>query len=195
MPDQTEDVDAFHPGIMVAYSAPNNPGRRRFLLSTAAASAVLAASPVLAPMSAFAAAQPDNHTFGQVSRFVTGRKTLPDVLVTRAHDQLLALDPAFDDKLAALASTIQASGAKSIDAFLKTNPDSALRDTMVTITGAFYLGYTGTPDPSQMTDNARFVTYHEALMFEPTADATPIPTYSHHGHNYWAKPPATIATD
>jgi len=39
------------------------------------------------------------------------------------------------------------------------------------------------------------VTFTGALAYEPTADATVIPTYSRGKTNYWVNPPATLAND
>ncbi|WP_138470593.1 sugar dehydrogenase complex small subunit [Poseidonocella sp. HB161398] len=172
-----------------AAPAPAGLRRRDFLLSSALAG--LAASlPFGGTARAAGAAD-----FGALSAFVTGRSALDAALAERAYGQLAALDPGFDAKLAALSAAIAETGAESVDAFLATGPAPELRATMTTITAAWYLGYTGTPDPSQESDNAKLVTYREALMWEPTADATPIPTYSQHRQNYWAEPPASIATD
>lgn len=178
-------------------SSNSNPlrlSRRNFLLTSAIAG-VSVSFGMTFPGQTFAATQEDSASFAKLSAFVTGRKNFNPDLVTRAYGQLMALDPNFGTKLNALGAAIAKSGAKSIDAFLATNPDKDIRDTMTTITGVWYLGYTGTPDPSQETDNAKFVTYRGALMWEPTSDATPIPTYSQHTHNYWANPPASIAND
>ncbi|MBT9383574.1 sorbitol dehydrogenase family protein [Pseudooceanicola sp. CBS1P-1] len=166
--------------------------RRDFLLTSAMTGLAvsLGATPGLA-----ATAGADAEGFGTISAFVTGQATLNPALVQRAFTQLVALDGGFADKLSALQTAIKDSGADSIDAFLATAPAQDLRDTMTTITAVWYLGYTGTPDPSQEKDDAKFVTYRDALMWGPTSDATPIPTYSQHNQNYWAKPPASIAKD
>ncbi|TMV82565.1 twin-arginine translocation signal domain-containing protein [Thioclava sp. BHET1] len=162
--------------------------RRTFLsLSTLAGAAVVTG---LGAQTARAAAAGGEATFGSVSSFVTGQSSRFDpVLVERAYKQMVALDPKFDERIATLSDAISASKATTIDAFLADNPSDDLRQTMTTITGIWYLGYTGTPDPSKMTDDAKFVTYRDALMWQATGHITPIPTYSQHDHNYWANPP------
>lgn len=190
------DGGAARSSVPEAEPDPFRLGRRDFLKTTALAGLALSSAMSLQGVgTAFAAPAEAATRFGSVSSFITRHKGFDPALVERAYTQLKALDPEFDTKLDALSKAIQSSGAKSVDAFLASNPDSGVRDTMTTITGVWYLGYTGTPDPSQETDNAKFVTYRDALMWGPTSDATPIPTYSQNKQNYWAVPPATVAED
>ncbi len=190
------DGSAARSSVPEAEPDPSSLGRRDFLKTTALAGLALSSLMSLQGVgSAFAAPAEGAVRFGSLSSFVTRHEGFNPALVERAYSQLKALDPKFDAKLDALSKAIRNSGAKSMDAFLASNPTSDVRDTMTTITGVWYLGYTGTPDPSQETDNAKFVTYRDALMWGPTSDATPIPTYSQHKHNYWAVPPVTVAED
>ncbi|WP_172327987.1 sugar dehydrogenase complex small subunit [Mangrovicoccus sp. HB161399] len=161
------------------------------MLATSAL-AGLAAAAGLRPGPAAAGPSP---RFSALSAFATGRGAPDPALAERALAQLMALDPDFGAKLGALQSAVDASGAADIDAFLATGPGAAERETLTTITATWYLGYTGTADPSKESDDATLVTYRGALMWEPTGSATPIPTYSQHRQNYWAEPPSGIDAD
>jgi fructose 5-dehydrogenase small subunit len=134
-------------------------------------------------------------TFASLSGFLTGKTQLDTMLAARALTQLRALDPGVDGKLSALAAAIDASRAKTMDAFLATEAGSHHRATATTIVSVWYLGYTGTPDLSKMADASRFVTYREALMFRPTLDVSIIPTFSRGKNGFWHEPPATLAND
>jgi hypothetical protein len=74
-----------------------------------------------------------------------------------------------------------------------SSSDQSLRDTIVTVVSAWYLGYTGTPIPLRAEDDTGFVTFTEALMYEPTMDATVHPSYARAGLNYWVEPPDFVA--
>lgn len=179
----------------------NNTGialtRRTFLLYGITFTGVAALDAKLNAGAALAA-QPEamaTADFVSLSQFLTGHSSLDAGLAARALEQLRTLDTAFDHKLAALAAAIAAAGAKTMDDFLAANPEAPLRTTATTVVSAWYLGYTGTPDLSKMEDQARFVTYREALMFKPTLDVSIIPTFSRGPNGFWTEPPATIATD
>ncbi|MER5172476.1 sugar dehydrogenase complex small subunit [Thioclava kandeliae] len=163
--------------------------RRNFLITSAVAGFVAASGAGLGMSRAMAATADGVAGFGTISAFVTRQKGFDPKLVERAYDQLVELDPSFDTKVVALSDAIKSADVEDIDAFLATSPDQDLRETMTTITAVWYLGYTGTPDPSQEKDDAKFVTYRDALMWKPTGNTTPIPTYSQHKQNYWAEPP------
>lgn len=169
--------------------------RRREFLLTSALAGLAAASGATFGAGRVLAASSGAEGFGAISAFVTRQDSLNPALVERAYAQLTELDPDFGAKLEALDTALTESGSETVDAFLASGPAQDLRDTMTTITAVWYLGYTGTPDPSQESDDARFVTYRDALMWGPTSGATPIPTYSQHKMNYWAEPPASVADD
>ncbi|WP_321954054.1 sugar dehydrogenase complex small subunit [Paraburkholderia bannensis] len=176
---------------------PNGVTRRGFLQMGIALTGVFALDADLLadglPVQAQTVMQADK--FASLSGFLTGKTQLDTVLAARALSQLRALDPGFDVKLSALAAGIDASRAKTMDAFLATEAGVRNRATATTIVSAWYLGYTGTPDLSKMADASRFVTYREALMFKPTLDVSIIPTFSRGKNGFWHEPPATLAND
>lgn len=170
--------------------------RRDFLIQSGAWAALIATAS--GPLSTFTVAAADNSEgdrFLALSQFLTRRNKLNADLAIRIFSQLTSLTPDFSNKVVLLTHAISRSNAATVDDFLATSPAEPLFNSMKMIISAWYLGYTGTPDLSQMADNSRFVTFRDALMFEPTIDATIIPTYSRGPNGYWTQPPSTIATD
>ena len=136
----------------------------------------------------------DADTFRSLSAFLADDPAIDPTVAARAFGQLTELDPDFPQKVARLADTVTSSLAPSMDDFL-AHPASSptpLRETMVTIVSAWYLGYTGTPVPLRAEDDTRFVTFTGALMFRPTMDATVRPTYARDGLDYWVEPPPFV---
>jgi hypothetical protein len=141
-----------------------------------------------------AVSQPDVEAFRALSRLLTGAPDLDPGLAERAYRQLTALDPDFPGEATTLVEAVKSSGATNMDAFL-ASPNSSgerLRDTMITIVSAWYLGFTGTPIPLRAEDNTGFVTFTQARMYEPTIDASVRPSYARDGLNYWVDPPSFV---
>lgn len=134
--------------------------------------------------------------FRALSQLLTARPALDEGIAARAQAGLTAVDAAFPQKAAALLARIEAIGMTDIGDFARLEAaDPAAAATARSIISAWYLGHTGTPEGEKIGDNAQFVTFTGALMFEPTIDATIIPTYARGRTNYWAAPPASIARD
>lgn len=144
------------------------------------------------PVSAAMALDP----FLQLSRVLTNRAALDPITAGRALANLAAEDAGFAAQATALLAAITAekfTDMRSFKAFIARH--EAQRGTAMKIISAWYLGYTGTPSGNSDQDDARFVSYAGALMYQPTSDATVVPSYARGHTNYWAKPPATLATD
>jgi len=165
----------------------------------------LAAAPIVPYLRAYAveaAAPPpaagaiDLKQFLQLSQVLTNRPALDAVTGGRALANLTAEDQAFPAQAAALLRATAAENFTDMRAF-KTfiARHEAMRPAAMKIISAWYLGYTGTPSGNSDQDDARFVSYAGALMYQPTSDATVVPSYSRGHTNYWAEPPATLATD
>lgn len=122
------------------------------------------------------------------ARILTGRASLSEAAIARAATFQGELDKTFPDRLAALAKAISGGASKDREAAIAglSQADAA---TAVQLISPLYLGYTGAPSTDNMVDNAKFVTFLEALMFEPTADNVPRPSYAIGGPNYWAAVP------
>jgi hypothetical protein len=166
--------------------------RRGFIVSGAFALTALYGARWL--VAAAEAAPADAGAFRTLSAFLTGAPELDAEIAARAFGQLTGLDASFPDKAGALAAAVANSDAPSMDDFLAhpASSEAALRATAVTIVSAWYLGYTGTPISLRAEDDTGFVTYTEALQFEPTMDATVRPTYARAGLNYWVDPPPFV---
>lgn len=135
--------------------------------------------------------------FLALSERLTGRPALNARIAGRAWQVLLDGDADFADRQRQLAQAMddaELTDMRHFKAFAESLPE-ALTQTAIAIISAWYLGFTGQAQGHSATDNTRFITYTGALMFEPTIDATVIPTYSRGHSDYWIDPPASIATD
>ncbi|GAA4497508.1 sugar dehydrogenase complex small subunit [Gluconacetobacter tumulicola] len=134
--------------------------------------------------------------FLRLSRILTKREVIDPTTSARCRRALLAADPAIIDPLHNLITVTTRENFTNVDEFEKfSQRHPELRLTALAIIRAWYLGYAGTPAPLDQGDNAQFVSYERALMFEPTRDATVIPTYARGGTDYWREPPNGIAHD
>lgn len=134
--------------------------------------------------------------FLALSQKLTVRAALDPVIARRALAALSASDPLFAEQAATLGRVMEDENFTDMGRFAEfaaRHPD--LRPVALSIIKAWYVGYTGTPAAESTVDDARFVSYAGALMYEPTIDATVIPSYARGHTNYWAEPPATLATD
>ncbi|GBR68502.1 sugar dehydrogenase complex small subunit [Gluconobacter kanchanaburiensis] len=174
---------------------------RRILLRTAAAISALGAIP-----SNFSRAQAavsyGRQDFLALSQILTVRDKLNPEIAARISAALSAKDANFTSLAERLFTTIKAdnfSDMRKFNDFADAYPD--LKPTAMTIISAWYLGYIGTPSMSATpavnhpVDDAQFVSYAEALMYEPTIDTTVIPTYSRGHTNYWIDAPKNVAAD
>lgn len=163
--------------------------RRIVLQSSAAMTALLLfARPSLAVS--------DSSDFLQLSQFLTGRTKLSPIIAARAYSALTAEDSGFAEKAKRLQAAIAQDNFTDMSqfaGFAARHPD--LQPVAMKIISAWYLGYTGTPSMSILQDDARFVSYQDALMYDPTRDATVVPTFSRGHTNYWVNPPSSLATD
>jgi hypothetical protein len=142
------------------------------------------------------AQSPDERSFLELSQKLTGRSSLDQEISGRALAALTAENPSFPAAAAELATAMKNAGLvdmRQFKTFAADHPDVAA--TAYKIISAWYLGHTGTPAAESTVDDARFVSYAGALMYEPTIDVTVIPTYARGRTNYWFEPPATLATD
>lgn len=168
---------------------------RRALLGSAAA---LSAAVAFAPHAfAHAVSAHTRFEFLHLSEILTAKRSLDPEVAVRAFDCLTAEDPSFSGKASALAQHITEAGFSDMRTFNQFLPSAQaeMRATAMKIISAWYLGYTGRPAMDSTVDDARFVTYTQALMYQPTIDATVIPSFSRGHTNYWSTPPSTLATD
>jgi hypothetical protein len=114
-------------------------------------------------------------------RFLTGWQGLDARVVSRAFAALSRMTPGFEDRAHALWNAIAGADLKTVQDF-RNSPvylDGENRDTVGMLVAAIYLGVVGDGDA------ATLVSYEAALMFAPTQDLTPIPSYAIGGPAYW----------
>ena len=160
--------------------------RRRFLAISAAVAAASAAGVIAAVPGITRAVAPTTEVdpaFVQFARFLTGRSDLDARIVARAYEALVTADSSFAVRSMALARAIEDAQLADVNALVASPlyADPGHRAVAIAIVSAFYLGQVGEGS------KARFVAFEKALMFEPTADMVPIPTYSRGGPSYWGK--------
>ncbi|WP_051396042.1 sugar dehydrogenase complex small subunit [Ignatzschineria larvae DSM 13226] len=163
---------------------PNDPSRRKFLMSGCAVSALMLISPL-----SFAQNLVHQEADLKLANFLTNKQLDPQ-LVARAFDALSKVSSTFKTDAAELSAYIQDKGFSSIDT-LKNDPLFKQRyvNTARDIISTFYLGYAGTPIQQRAHDGVEFVTYTEIETYKLTQKYTPIPGYSHWTTNYWATLP------
>lgn len=127
----------------------------------------------------------------QAARLLTGRPALPEVIIARAQAFQSELDPTFPDRLATFAQALAKGGATDREAIIAALSDADAA-TAIQLISPLYLGYTGAPSTTKAVDNAKFVTYLDALMYEPTADNLLRPSYARGGPNYWTETPEGV---
>lgn len=179
---------------------PENPARRRVLVSAglvAAAGALLPWARMAYAESPAQASPAQLDAFLKLGQRLTGRPNLPPDISARLFAALARGDRRFGDRVASLARAMDAAGIDDMRRYkgsaVEADPD--LKALAISIVSGWYLGYTGTPVGLAVTDDTQFITYTGALMFEPTRDVTVVPTYARAGTDYWAAAPASIATD
>lgn len=124
-------------------------------------------------------------------RILTGRPDFPEVVIARAQAFQAELDPSFPARLAALADAIAKTGSTDREVVIAGLSDADAA-TAIQLISPLYLGYTGSPTTTAAVDDAKFVTYLNALMFEPTSDNLLRPSYARGGPNYWTAVPEGV---
>lgn len=162
---------------------------RRTFLRMMLASGMIISVPVTGL--AAAAAEPEN-TFHAVSQILTGRQQLDRAISQRLYSLLVRQNPLFPQQLARLTERLRHSHDLSPDATLAALSDEEVA-TALAIIAPWYLGYIGDPATTRATDDAHFVSFLSALMYEPTADVTPRPSYSQRGSDYWQAVPEGVS--
>ncbi|MCA0423307.1 MAG: sorbitol dehydrogenase family protein [Proteobacteria bacterium] len=156
--------------------------RRQLLLALAA---IPLASNASFAQNSGAAAAPD---VAALARLLIGRPDYSDVIIGRAQAFQADLDATFAARLAGLVQAVARIGSKDREAVIAGLSQAEVA-TAVQLISPLYLGYTGSPSTTSNIDNSRFVTFLKALMYEPTADNVPRPSYAHGGPNYWTATP------
>lgn len=178
---------------------PKEISRRHVLIGMAA----ISASALMPWATRSWADQPDQVSEQEVLDFLalserlTGRPKLQAKIAGRAYQGLLSLDANFPARMRQLVEAMDRAQLRDMRQFRTFAADQPqeLVQTATSIISAWYLGCTGKIQGHGASDDTHFVSYTGALMYEPTIDATVIPTYSRGHTNYWIDPPATLAND
>jgi hypothetical protein len=86
-------------------------------------------------------------------------------------------------RLAALDRTIHRLAVAGPEALVAADDEDGVANAAIGLVRAWYLGRVG--DGSQVA----LVAYEDALMFAPTRDVTPVPTFCSGEFGYWASVP------
>lgn len=127
----------------------------------------------------------------RAARVLTGRPDLAESIVARAKTFQIELDASFEARLKALVAAIGKAEPGERETVI-AGLSEANAKTAVELISPLYLGYTGAPSPVKAVDNAKFVTFLDALMYEPTADNSIRPSYARGGPNYWTEIPQGV---
>ncbi|NIG16222.1 MULTISPECIES: sugar dehydrogenase complex small subunit [Pantoea] len=163
---------------------------RRHFLRMMFASGIIIIVPATDSLAAVSAG-PESR-FHRVSQALTGRQRLDPAISQRLYNLLVRQNPQFPQCLTQLAEHLSRSDARTPEARVAALSDEDV-DTAFAIITPWYLGYTGDPATTRATDDAHFVSFLSALMYEPTADVTPRPSYSQRGSDYWQEVPNGVS--
>ncbi|MFT8807304.1 sugar dehydrogenase complex small subunit [Gluconobacter sp.] len=157
-------------------------GRRSLLLGTIMGSiSVAAGSSVLGKAGALAAT-PLDETFLAISRAITGRQDLNPVLSSRLCSAMQATFPGYATTIQALAS-VTAQGGQPNE-ILERSGD--LKKAFLALNAAWYTGSV------EDRTGAPMVAYYDALMYQPTKDGLPVPTYCFARPGWWTETPPAL---
>lgn len=162
--------------------------RRRFLQ-------LMMATPVIVsiPLQPLLAAPADasQALLLRASELLTGRRGLDIGITERLWTLLCEQDSQFPAQLARLMTRLNALHSEDREQIVAQLDDADVK-TALTIISPWYLGYTGHPSTTKAVDDAHFVTFLSALMYEPTRDHTIRPSYARAGGDYWAEVPPGV---
>lgn len=175
-----------------SFSASHILSRRTLLIGVAAFLADAALMPRLSigqsapPIAAGSAGNANtavaSGAFLALSKALTGHADLNPETAGRIAVALHAINPDFATQIASMSALIQPAQAPK--ALLEAaSAVAGLRDAALAIVAAWYTGTIGSGP------KATVVSYYEALMYRPTADAQEVPTYCTHGGEWWTQPP------
>lgn len=157
--------------------------RRTFLGSSAIGSLI-----AVMPLRSIAQGAMLDADFMVLSQFVTGHKMLDVTVGQGLLTGLRAQYPDFDAQASALQAQIDARKPADVQALADALGGNPLHDTLLAIVRGWYSGVVAEGS------HATVYAFEKALMYRPSLDAVPIPTYALNGPNWWtAEPPALSA--
>lgn len=125
--------------------------------------------------------------FLRFSQAITAHQDIDADTATRIYIAMQRASADFSQQMSKLAALAAASG--DANALLASATAAGLRETALAVVAAWYTGSVGSDS------NATVVSYADALMFRPVADAQTPPTYCGFGPGWWtvAPPPVRVS--
>lgn len=163
---------------------------RRHFLQLMVGTSAIALFP-LQPASARGAVSPYVDQLLKTSEILTGRQGLPAAVAERLSTLLTKYNARFPQQLARLFTRLTMLSENDRQNLAEKLDDEDVK-TALAIISPWYLGFTGHPSTTKAKDDAEFVTFLSALMYEPTQDMTIRPSYARAGGDYWAEVPAGV---
>lgn len=157
-------------------------GRRSLLLGTIMGSISVAVGNSVLGKAGALAATPLDETFLAISRAITGRQDLDPVLSNRLCTAMQATFPGYASTIQALAS-VTAQGGQPRE-ILERSGD--LKKAFLALNAAWYTGSV------EDRTGAPMVAYYNALMYQPTKDGLPVPTYCFARPGWWTETPPAL---
>lgn len=148
---------------------------RRQLLLLGSAAFLASSMPALALSPVRSVVEPK---FLDVSKLLVNHELNPNVsarIATFAHAQYPDLEPMLDT----IAGIATARNTTQVEDFFDDIPEGPLRDFAYWVISAWYTG------SSSGDRDATLFTYEEALLYQPTIDMVPIPTFGFSAPNTW----------
>ncbi|WP_157070830.1 sugar dehydrogenase complex small subunit [Neokomagataea thailandica] len=122
--------------------------------------------------------------FFRLSQKITGRMTLDPVISGRLLHALQSIFLDYDTKIRDLISYIDKHDTPGD--ILRIAQEHGQADTVHNLIAAWYMGTV------TQRMNAPMVAYYDALMYRPTQDALPVPTYCFAEPGWWTQDPPPL---
>ncbi|MER5173038.1 sugar dehydrogenase complex small subunit [Thioclava kandeliae] len=151
-------------------------GRRSFLFGSATALGVASTS---APLWAASDASTVS-AFQNVSKMLVNHELDP-ATGARIAAFAAASYPDLDEILEQISDAATARNSSRVEDFFEDLPEGPLRDFAYWVIAAWYTG------SSSGDSDATLFTYEEALLYRPTLDMVPIPTFGFSAPNSWGR--------
>nr|WP_294917386.1 sugar dehydrogenase complex small subunit [uncultured Neokomagataea sp.] len=125
-----------------------------------------------------------NNTFFQLSQQVTGCSTLDRIISQRLLTALQSIFPHYEQEIHDLVVYINNNDTP--EKILQEAEKIGKVDTVHNLIAAWYIG------SATRHMNAPMVAYYDALMYHPTRDALPVPTYCFAEPGWWTQDPPPL---
>jgi fructose 5-dehydrogenase small subunit len=158
--------------------------RTLMIASMAALSSALGEFALCVPSAEGRDLNEDADIFLKTSCAVTGFQDLDPEMATRLQAAMRKAFPGYDTQFAALARLAAGGGQPGEILARADTPDLEL--AVMTLVAAWYMG------SAANTLNAPMVAYYDALMYRPTRDALPVPTYCFGTPGWWTQDPPAL---